>query len=223
MLFCKTCCILWGIAVHGNQNSRLSKSRFTNQLVRKYQERLDKTCFFSNSVDKYIVLQSAMELSSPMAEPKSNGLRQNPIVWQGFRYDMKFFNFAVLYRKHLKNVLPFNYLFSLAKPDKKSTGVNSIPVFPHFVKNVDLWTACYFHPVKFELIVQRYPWRRHNVTSQTFLFRHHRTSASVSSTYHRSLAQTIALLGLIDIYVYIYHPYTFLRCIQLCNRLSKNH
>lgn len=167
MLFCKTCCILWGIAVHGNHNRRLSKSRFTNQPVRKYQERLDKTCFFSNSVDKYIGLQSAMELSSPMAEPKSNGLRQNPIVWQGFRYDMKFFNFAVLYRKHLKNVLPFNYLFSLAKPDKKSTGVNSIPVFPHFVKNVNLGTACYFHRVKFELLVQRYPWRRHNVTSSS--------------------------------------------------------
>lgn len=32
---------------------------------------------------------------------------------------MKFFNFAVLHRKHLANVLPLNYLFSLAKPDKK--------------------------------------------------------------------------------------------------------
>lgn len=186
MLFCKTCCILWGIAVHGNHNRRLSKSRSTNQPVRKYQERLDKTCFFSKPVDKYIGLQSAMELSSPMTTPKSNGLRQKPIVWQakvrwldcsikspivwhdkvrwvffhystnivpfivhdsGFIYDMKFFNFAVLHRKHLTNVLPFNYLFSLAKPDKKSTWVNRKHVFPHFVKNVDLLTACHFHLV----------------------------------------------------------------------------
>lgn len=142
----------------------------------------------------------------------------------GFIYDMKFFNFAVLHRKHLTNVLPFNYLFSLAKPDKKVLGSIEYMYFLTLSK-----TSISGQPAT--SILFNLNWLYNVIHDVDITWRHKRSYSVIIGLRRLYRQHTIAIwhrplhFGVLQIYnyVYIYRPYTFLLCIQLCNRLSKNH